>query len=87
MHAAVHRTDESQLGENSCPWLFHLLFSGQLTQAAQAAQAAQAGQHCSFAAVWFRVRLPVISTASIASPCDMVQLTSNKTSYSIQLPV
>ena len=34
----------------------------------------KAAQHCSSAAVWFRVRLPVISLPSITSLCDMVQL-------------
>ena len=34
----------------------------------------QTAQHCSSAAVWFGVRVPVISSASITSPCDTVQL-------------
>ena len=34
----------------------------------------KAAQHCSIAAVWFGVRLLVISSASIASPCDAVQV-------------
>ena len=35
--------------------------------------APQAAQHCSSAAVWFGVTLPVIGLACIASPCDTVQ--------------
>ena len=34
----------------------------------------QAAQHCSSTALWFRVTLSVISSASITSPCDTVQL-------------
>ena len=37
----------------------------------------QAAHHCSSAAVWFWVRLPVITSASIASPCDTVQFPIN----------
>ena len=37
----------------------------------------QAAQHCSSVAVWFWVRVPVISSASITSPCDTVQLPIN----------
>ena len=68
-----------QQERNSSLWLFYLLFAmtGEVITGswsiARSDRSPQAAQHWSSVAVWFRVRLPVISSASITSLCDMVR--------------
>ena len=69
-YPSVRHTDGPQYKQNSCLWLFHLL-CGITAEAITTSRSKgrgdhpQAAQHCSSAAVWFGMILPVFSSAGL----------------------